>query len=173
MTLSEKFSYFKGLIQDYKRRETCLDLALKCQNDIEKISFIEDDFDRGMTGDMEDDGWWEMKYSFFEQYDLDEDDYEFVCNNIESLCWGKEIICKDEYDEERNAFLKKAILKYKNIFPDGEEILKKFKLNIYSLYFEENVYKFEMQFLRELINEEKKLLRLKYSEDEIPKLEDL
>ena len=64
-------------------------------------------------------------------------------------------------------------MKYKNIFPDGEEILKKFKLNIYSLYFEENVYKFEMQFLRELINEEKKLLRLKYSEDEIPKLEDL
>ena len=70
-----------------------------------------------------------MKYDFFEQYDLDEDNYKFVCNNIESICWGKEINSKDklyefyeamnlskkqvdEIVEERNASLKEAISKF-------------------------------------------------------------
>ena len=190
MTLPAQFNYFKEQIQDYKTRQTCLDLALKCKNDIEKISFIENDFDRGNTGDYEDDGWWAMKYDFFEQYDLDEDNYEFVCKNIESICWGKEINSKDklyefyeamnlskkqvdEIVEERNDSLKEAISKFGKIFPEVEEIVKKFKLNIFSLYFEENVYKHEIEFLREHINEEKKSLRLKYPEHQISNLEDL
>ena len=190
MELSYHLKNLKEQIQDYKTRQTCLDLALKCKNDIEKISFIENDFDRGNTGDYEDDGWWAMKYDFFEQYDLDEDNYEFVCKNIESICWGKEINSKDklyefyeamnlskkqvdEIVEERNDSLKEAISKFGKLFPDGKEILKKFKLNIFSLYFEENVYKNEIEFLREHINEEKKSLRLKYPEHQISNLEDL
>ena len=190
MTLPAQFNYFKEQIQDYKTRQTCLDMALKCKNDIEKISFIENDFDRGNPSDYEDDSWREMKYSFFEQYDLDEDDYEFVSKEIDSICWGKEINSKDklyefyeamnlskkqvdEIVEESNSSLKGAISKFGKLFPDGEEILKKFKLNIFSLYFEENVYKNEIKFLREHINEEIQSLRLKHPEHVIPNLDDL
>ena len=190
MTLPEQFNYFKEQIQDYKRRETCLDLALKCKNDKEKIYFIENDFDRGIPSDYEDEGWLEMKYSFFEQYALDEDDYEFVSKEIDTICWCKEINSKDklykyyeamnlskkqvdEIVEERNDSLKEAISKFGKIFPDVEEIVKKFKLNIFSLYFEENVYKHEIEFLREHINEEKKSLRLRHPEHEIPNLDTL
>lgn len=79
----------------------------------------------------------------------------------------------DEIVEESNASLKEAISKFGKLFPYGKEILKKFKLNIFSLYFEENVYKNEIEFLREHINEEKKSLRLKYPEHQISNLEDL
>ena len=106
MELSYHLKNLKEQIQDYKTRQTCLDLALKCKNDIEKISFIENDFDRGNTGDYEDDGWWAMKYDFFEQYDLNEGDYEFVSKNIDSICWGKEITYNDEYYAELNRFCK-------------------------------------------------------------------
>tara|TARA_Y100000589_G_C26979915_1_gene558130 strand:+ start:169 stop:663 length:495 start_codon:yes stop_codon:yes gene_type:complete len=156
--LFDNSEYEKELIKDIKRREKCLNLALKCQNESEKIYFIDNDFDRGQTGDFEDDTWWEMKYSFFEQYDLDEDNYEFVCENIESICWGKEITRKTIYDEEWNNLLRELKENFKKIFPDyeGEATLKQFKLNIFSLYFEENVYKYEIEFYKESIYGNKK-----------------
>ena len=79
----------------------------------------------------------------------------------------------EEIVKEGNAFLKEAKSKFRKIFSDGEEILKKFKLNTFSLYFEENVYKNEIEFLQEVINREKKSLSLKYPEHQIPNLEDL
>ena len=39
----------------------------------------------------------------------------------------------EEIVKEGNAFLKEAKSKFRKIFSDGEEILKKFKLNTFSL----------------------------------------
>ena len=177
MTLSYHLNNIKYRIQQLKRREICLDMSSKCKQEIEKINFIDNDFfpNRGETDDLEDDNWYSLKGLFLERYNLNDDDYEFLYDDIESICWGQEITCKDEFDEERNAFLKEAKAKFNKIFLDGEEFIKNFKLYIFESYFEDpdNLFKFEITLLRDYINDYKSELRLKYSEKVISSLENL
>ena len=174
MTLSDHLNNIKYRIQ---QRENMFRYVIKVQARNRKINFIDNDFfpNRGETDDLEDDNWYSLKGLFLEKYNLNDDDYEFLYDDIESICWGQEITCKDEFDEEKNAFLKEAKAKFNKIFPDGEEFIKNFKLYIFESYFEDpdNLFKFEITLLRDYINDYKSELRLKYSENVISSLENL
>tara|TARA_Y100001978_G_C23538547_1_gene358585 strand:- start:149 stop:781 length:633 start_codon:yes stop_codon:yes gene_type:complete len=131
--------------QEIKKRVTYLDLASKCKNEIDKIYFIDNDWiGGGGTSDAEDETWREMMYSFLDQYDLNEDDYDFVFSEIESICFNKKRFCKDE---------DKVIIKFKKIFTDVEELIKKFKLYIFSFYFDDephSTYRGEIEWIKDL-----------------------
>ena len=165
MELSYQLKLLKDSIEDLKKRKTCLDLASKCKNEIDKINFIDNDFTRGDTGDGEDDTWQEMKFSFLDQYNFDEDDYEFLCFWIEHICLDKERFSKNDSE---------TITEFKKIIPNREEFKKEFKLFIFSFYFEEgDEYKDEIDMIEEDINYEIKTLKMEYPETAIPNLDDL
>ena len=158
MELSYQLKLLKDSIEDLKKRKTCLDLASKCKNEIDKINFIDNDFTRGDTGDGEDDTWQEMKFSFLDQYNLDEDDYDFLFLEIEHICLDKERFSK--HDSE-------TITEFKKIIPNGEEFKKEFKLFIFSFYFEEgDEYKDEIDMKQEDINQTIKELNMEHPEYE-------
>ena len=130
----------KKLIQEIKLRENCLELALKCKNEIDKINFIDNKFFRGM-GDGDDDNWYAMIYSFLDQFDLDDEGFEFVMEEIESICFNEKRFWKND----------KVLTKFKKIFTDVEELQKSFKLFIFSFYFDEDphsVYRGEIEFYK-------------------------
>ena len=95
----------KEKFQEIKKRVDCLDLASKCENEIEKIDFIDKDLYFGVTGDAEDDTWYSMMYSFLDQYDLNEDDIRLI-NEVRYALWDNnpELLnaeyeeCKDDLD---------------------------------------------------------------------------
>ena len=128
--------------QEIKKRVSCLDLASKCGNEIEKIDFIDKHLYFGATGDSEDDTWYSMMYSFLDQYDLNEDDYDFVFSEIESICFNKKRFCKND----------KVFDKFKNIFTDVDELIKKFKLYIFAFYFDDepqSTYREEIEWIKD------------------------
>ena len=162
MELTYQLKLLKDAIEDLKKRKTCLDLASKCKNEIDRINFIDSHFNRGDTGDAEDDTWQEMKFSFLDQYNLDEDDYDFLFLEIEHICLDKERFSK--HDSE-------TITEFKKIIPNGEEFKKEFKLFIFSFYFEEgDEYKDEIDMIEEAINYEIKTLKMEYPGTVIPNL---
>ena len=166
MVISDRLNLLKNSIEDYKIRKVCIDLASKCKNEIDKINFIHNDFKRGDTCDVEDDSWQEIKFSFLDQYDLDEEDYNFLFSEIEYICFDKERFSKHENE---------IITKFKKIILDGEDFKKKFKLFIFSSYFEEPEmhYKYEIEMLRDYINDTRKELTFEYSENELLSLDKL
>ena len=128
--------------QEIKKRVSCLDLASKCGNEIEKIDFIDKHLYFGATGDAQDDTWYSMMYSFLDQYDLNEDDYDFVFSEIESICFNKKRFCKND----------KVLDKFKKIFTDIDELIKKFKLYIFSFYFDDephSTYRGEIEWIKD------------------------
>ena len=130
--------------QEIKKRVTCLDLASKCKNEIDKIYFIDHDWigGGGGTSDAEDETWREMMYSFLDQYDLNEDDYDFVFSEIESICFNKKRFCKND----------KVLDKFKKIFTDVDELIKKFKLYIFASYFDDephSTYRGEIEWIKD------------------------
>ena len=130
--------------QEIKKRVTCLDLASKCENEIEKIDFIDKDLYFGVTGDAEDDTWYDMKYSFLDKYDLDEDEYEFVFSEIEYICFDKERFSKHD---------NKITTEFKKIIPNLEEFKKDFKLFLFSYYFDDephSTYRGEIEYIKDL-----------------------
>ena len=132
--------YDKKLIHEIKLRENCLELALKCENEVDKINFIDNEFFRGM-GDGDDDNWYAMMYSFLDQFDLDDESFEFVMEEIESICFDENRLWKND----------KVITKFKKIFPEFEKFKKDFKLFIFSFYFDEDphsVYRGEIEFYK-------------------------
>ena len=158
MELTYQLKLLKDAIEDLKKRKTCLDLASKCKNEIDRINFIDSDFNRGDTGDAEDDTWQEMKFLFLDQYNLDEDDYDFLFLEIEHICLDKERFSK--HDSE-------TITEFKKIIPNGEEFKKEFKLFIFSFYFEEgDEYKDEIDMKQEDINQTIKELNMEHPEYE-------
>ena len=167
MTLSSKLKLLKDAIEDLKIRKYNLELASKCKNKIDKIYFIDHDWigGGGGTSDAEDETWREMMYSFLDQYDLNEDDYDFVFSEIESICFNKKRFCKND----------KVLDKFKKIFTDVDELIKKFKLYIFSSYFEEPefLYKDEIALQKEYVNRIKEEIELEYPENQIPNLSDL
>tara|TARA_B100000242_G_scaffold288538_1_gene256929 strand:+ start:206 stop:1036 length:831 start_codon:yes stop_codon:yes gene_type:complete len=132
--------------QEIKKRVHCLDLASKCENEIEKIDFIDKDLYFGFTDDAMDDNWDDMKSSFLNQYDLDEDDYEFVFSEIEYICLDKERFLETEYQER---FL---TTKFKKINPNIDEFKKDFKLFLFSYYFDDephSTYRGEIEWIKD------------------------
>ena len=130
--------------QEIKKRVTCLDLASKCENEIEKIDFIDKDLYFGVTGDAEDDTWDDMKYSFLDKYDLNDDDYEVVWSDIEYICFDKEIFSKHD---------NKITTEFKKIIPNLEEFKKDFKLFLFSYYFDDephSTYRGEIEYIKDL-----------------------
>ena len=108
MELSYQLKLLKDSIEDLKKRKTCLDLASKCENEIEKIDFIDKDLYFGASDDDAlDDNWYDMKSSFLDKYDLDEDEYEFVFSEIEYICFDKERFSK--HDNKTTTEFKKII----------------------------------------------------------------
>ena len=168
MTLSFKLKLLKDSIEDLKIRKYNLELASKCKSEIDKIYFIDHDWigGGGGTSDAEDEIWREMMYSFLDKFDLDEDNYDFIFSEIESICFNKKRFWKDE-DE--------VITKFRKIFPNLEEFKKKFKLFIFTSYFEEPefLYNDEIALQQEYVNGIKEEIELEYPEDEIPNLDDL
>ena len=166
MELPYHLKNLKDSIEDLKIRKVCLDVASKCENEIEKIYFIDHDFYTGETGDAEDDNWDETKRSFLEKYDLNDDDYEVVWSDIEYICFDKDRFSK--HDNE-------IVTEFKKIFPNLEEFKKDFKLYVFLSYFEEPEYhyKYEIEMKQMYINERIKGLRLEYPDNEIPNLDDL
>tara|TARA_A100000164_G_scaffold355419_1_gene364024 strand:+ start:250 stop:831 length:582 start_codon:yes stop_codon:yes gene_type:complete len=133
----------KEKIQEIKKRVNCLDLASKCENEIEKIDFIDKDLYFGGT-DAEDDTWYDMKYSFLDKYDLDEDEYEFLFSEIEYICFDKERFSKHD---------NKTITEFKKIIPNVEEFKKDFKLFLFSYYFDDephSTYRGEIEYIKDL-----------------------
>ena len=134
----------KEKFQEIKKRVTCLDLASKCENEIEKIDFIDKDLYFGVTGDAEDDTWEDMKYSFLDKYDLDEDEYEVVFSEIEYICFDKERFSKHD---------NKITTEFKKIIPNLEEFKKDFKLFLFSYYFDDephSTYRGEIEYIKDL-----------------------
>ena len=136
----------KEKFQEIKKRVDCLDLASKCENEIEKIDFIDKDLYFGVTGDAEDDTWYDMKYSFLDKYDLDEDEYEFVFSEIEYICFDKERFSKHD---------NKTTTEFKKIIPNLEEFKKSFKLFLFSYYFDDaphSTYRGEIEWILDAKN---------------------
>ena len=132
----------KEKFQEIKKRVDCLDLASKCENEIEKIDFIDKHLYFGATGDAQDDTWYSMMYSFLDQYGLNEDDYDFVFSEIESICFNKKRFCKND----------KVLDKFKKIFTDVDELIKKFKLYIFAFYFDDephSIYRGEIEWVKD------------------------
>ena len=128
--------------QEIKKRVTCLDLASKCENEIEKIDFIDKDLYFGVTGDAEDDTWDDMKYSFLDKYDLGDYEYEFVFSEIEYICFDKERFSKHD---------NKITTEFKKIIPNLEEFKKDFKLFLFSYYFDDephSTYRGEIEWIK-------------------------
>ena len=163
MSFSYLLKLLKDKIEDLKKRKTCLDLASKCENELEKIYFIDNNFYTGYTSDAEDDTWDEMMYLFLDKFDLDDDNYQFVNEEIMSICFDKKRSWKVE-DE--------VITKFKKIFPNLEYFKKDFKLMIFSFYFEDSAYKDETEMKQEDINKLIKKLKMDHPENEIPNLDD-
>ena len=162
MELSYQLKLLKDSIEDLKKRKTCLDLASKCENELEKIYFIDNNFYTGYTSDAEDDTWQEMKFLFLDPYNLDEDDYDFLFLEIEHICLDKERFSK--HDSE-------TISEFKKIIPNGEKFKKEFKLCIFSFYFEEgSEYKDETDRKQEDINHIIKGIKMENPETVIPNL---
>ena len=129
--------------QEIKKRVNCIDLASKCENEIEKIDFIDKDLYFGFTDDAMDDNWYDMKSSFLEQYDLDEDDYELVFSEIEYICFDKERFSRHD---------NKLTTEFKKIIPNVEEFKKDFKLFLFSYYFDDephSTYRGEIEWIKE------------------------
>ena len=83
-----------------------------------------------------------MMYSFLDQYDLNEDDYDFVFSEIESICFNKKRFCKND----------KVLDKFKKIFTDTDELIKKFKLYIFAFYFDDepqSTYRGEIEWIKD------------------------
>lgn len=134
----------KEKFQEIKKRVTCLDLASKCENEIEKIDFIDKDLYFGVTGDAEDDTWDDMKYSFLDKYDLGDYEYEFVFSEIEYICFDKERFSKHD---------NKITTEFKKIIPNLEEFKKDFKLFLFSYYFDDephSTYRGEIEYIKDL-----------------------
>ena len=130
--------------QEIKKRVDCLDLASKCENEIEKIDFIDKDLYFGVTGDAEDDTWDDMKYSFLDKYDLVDYEYEFVFSEIEYICFDKERFSKHD---------NKITTEFKKIIPNLEEFKKDFKLFLFSYYFDDephSTYRGEIEYIKDL-----------------------
>ena len=162
MSFSYLVKLLKDKIEDLKKRKTCLDLASKCENELEKIYFIDNNFYTGYTSDAEDDTWQEMKFLFLDPYNLDEDDYDFLFLEIEHICLDKERFSK--HDSE-------TISEFKKIIPNGEKFKKEFKLCIFSFYFEEgSEYKDETDRKQEDINHIIKGIKMENPETVIPNL---
>ena len=85
-----------------------------------------------------DDNWYAMMYSFLDQFDLDDESFEFVTEEIESIC----------FDENRFWENDKVITKFEKKFPEVEKFKKDFKLYIFSFYFDDaphSVYRGEIE----------------------------
>ena len=133
----------KEKFEEIKKRVNCLDLASKCQKEIEKIDFIDKDLYFGASDDDAlDDNWCDMKSSFLNQYDLDEDDYEVVFSDIEYICFDKERFSRHD---------NKITTEFKKIIPNLEEFKKDFKLFLFSYYFDDephSTYRGEIEWIK-------------------------
>ena len=152
-------NYLANQILKVERRELILESALKCKTEKEKISFIENDFDRSDFGDGDDEGWDAGLYEYFEENKINDEHgeweelFEKCLLPREKIVAWREAQIKNKADPFREELIKafeygdkrqeELMVEFKKEYPNALELIKNYKSYQFSCYFEEpdNFYK--------------------------------
>ena len=152
-------NYLAEQILKVERRELILESALKCKTEKEKISFIENDFDRRDFDDGADDTWRAILYEFLEENEINDEDgeweevFEKCLESREKIVAWREAQIKNKADPFREELIKafeygdkmqeELMVEFKKEYPNALELIKNYKLHQFSTWFEEpdNYYK--------------------------------
>ncbi len=173
--------YVEELVEHNQKRRKILDMALNCKSESEKINFLENcghnklPRNENIIDELMIDNCISNNYDFLEENDLYKHDHLFedylqmattwgTFTNDDWLTWAKNInIYQGETELKKIISKRKSELKelaefFYNVYPNGDQLIKRYKLNEFSFWYG-SAYQDKIEETEEEISKEKEVIK--------------